>query len=346
MLPRCTADLPPLTGRTRVDAGDTHMNEVLAQDPDGGDHFWLHARLEGMGNRQAVAAIARAGGVDVAQVSHAGSRDRHAVVQQWFSLPKHLVENPGQLPGAGYKRQMKVLQVREAQGPVLPSSVQAMEVRLRIRDAAADDGFARAEAILSHLRHQGLPNYFGMAIMGPQGNHARWGKVLARGGRLPRAIPGNRQDRHRYLRAWQARLFNIWLAQRMQDPGLHAVLAGDVVQTQCGAPASQRGVMVVDDPEAFIPRLESWEATVMGPLFGSGMPPASGPAADFEAEVVRQAGPGSEDIPGARRWARVRPTASRVELVGKDVMVSATLPVDTFAAILAEELVHGDRHLL
>ncbi|TVR14189.1 MAG: tRNA pseudouridine(13) synthase TruD [Planctomycetota bacterium] len=346
MLPRCTDDLPPLQGRGRVEPADTQMREELLADPDGGDHFWLLARLDGMGNRQAVAAIARAAGVDPSQVSHAGARDRHAVVQQWFAVPKAMVENPGQLPGAGYKRQMKVLQVREGQGPVTPAAIRAMAVRVRIRDAAAADGFARAEALLAQLRQNGLPNYFGMAAMGPQGSHARWGKVVARGGRLPRSVPSGRRDRQRYVRAWQARLFNTWLAHRMRSPGLQGLLSGDLVQTQCGGPAHQRGVALVASPDEYAPRVASWEVTVLGPLFGSGMEPASGLAAELEAEVLRQSDAEPNDIAGGRRWARVRPAAASVELVGKDIVISATLPVDTFAAVLVEELVHGDRHLL
>ena len=236
MLPLSRADLPPVQATTRSRPEETQVNEVLWKQPDGGDHYWLKVQCSGLGHRQALAAIARAAGVEQSLVASAGSRDRNAIVQQWITVPKAAVENPGQLKGAGYKRQLRVLEMREGAGAISPEHVSALHCQLKLIGGGKGDGYQFAQDILTRLRQNGVPNYFGAASMGASGSHARWGKVLAQGKRLPRRVPASARDRGMYERAWQSRLFNIWLASRMEQYGLPAVLEDwlrSAVTSQC-----------------------------------------------------------------------------------------------------------------
>lgn len=346
MLPRSRGDLPAVHGRSRTRPEDTLLSEELLRLPDGGDHFWLKVRCQGLAHKQMLAAVARAAAIDPALVQSAGARDRQAVVQQWVSLPKAPVDNPGALKGAGYKSQLKVLEVHEGAGPIRAEQVSGLTCRLRLVDGAAEDGFERAQAILRRLRSQGVPNYIGAAMMGPSGSHARWGKLLAQGKRLPNRVPSSGPDRSKYERAWQARLFNGWVAQRLSGPGLDAVLPGDWLQTALNQGPAQRQLLQVEDAVAAQRRVESWESVVMGPLWGADCPPAGAQAQAFAEAAAAEQGPlPSQRCRGGLRALRFQPAGAQVEKSGKDLLVQCSIPCDAFAAVLAEELLAIEGHL-
>ena len=137
MLPLSRAELPALAAQTRTRPEDTQLNEQLITMPDGGDHFWLKVQCIGLGHRQAVAAIARAAGVEPHLVASAGSRDRHAVVQQWMTVPKAPIDNPKQLKGAGYKRQLRVLKCVKGTGRLPRSTSQVSTANLNLTQQVA-----------------------------------------------------------------------------------------------------------------------------------------------------------------------------------------------------------------
>ena len=346
MLPLSRADLPPVQAKTRSRPEDTQVHEALHQQPDGGDHFWLKVQCIGLGHRQAIAAIARAAGVDLSLVASAGSRDRNAIVQQWITVPKAAVENPNQLKGAGYKRQLRVLEMREGAGAITPEHVSGLNCQLKLLGGGKGEGYQFAQDILKRLRQEGVPNYFGAISMGASGSHARWGKVLAQGKRLPRRVPASARDRGMYERAWQSRLFNIWVASRMEHHGLATVLEGDWLQQRCSEAVHSRPVVRVEDPEQAAKRVESWESVVMGPLWGGSYEASSGAALAHEQQVLKAAGPTpSKRCRGGLRAIRFQPKSSTIEKRGDDLVLNCQLPVDSFVAVMAEEFIRCEGHL-
>ena len=203
-----------------------------------------------------------------------------------------------------------------------------------------------AQDILTQLRQHGVPNYFGSQSFGSSGSHARWGKVLAQGKRLPRRVPASARDRSMYERAWQSRLFNIWLASRMESHGLGSVLEGDLLMTRCSEPVHQRPTETVEDAEAAHKRVASWESVVLGPLWGADCPQAFGPAHEHELAVLAESGPTpGKKCRGGRRPNRFQPKSASIEKRGSDLVLNCQVPVDAFVSVLAQEFVQSEGNL-
>jgi len=297
--------------------------------------------VRGLSNRQVVDALARAAEVDRDAVGEAGGRDRQAVVERWLSVPKAAVEHPKRLRNAGSQGKLRVLEVREGARAVDAVAVVGLAWQLRLRGAASDGGYLRARAILDRLRHAGFPNYLAAPLTHP--GHARLGRLLAQKRALPpRAAQG--VSRRRLMAAYQARLTNLMIGERCAAGDLGCALPGDVLEVGCNRPPHRRALEVVADPAAAQPRIESWEAVPMAPLFGDGMAVAEDLAAEREWELLAREGVepvAFARLVGGRRAYRVRPAAAQVDLDGEDLVLDCQLPTGAFLDHLIAEFTAG-----
>ncbi len=341
MIPLACADLPPITGTLREAAGE----EVLAKQPAGtGNHWWIRVRKDGLGTQQAREALARSVQRDVDIVSDGGNRDRRGSFTQWFSIPADAIDHPGPLRRAGAHNKMKVLEITSSHKPFTAAAVERIRWRLRFKGGAADNGYLKAKNILNHLRHHGLPNFVAEDRLGVDGSWARWGKLLAEGQRLPDAVLARgRADVGRCLKAFQESCFNAYLAQRMQDGLLGTVVPGDCLRSRTGAE------FIAEDIAAAQKRVDTWEASVMGPVPGAAWEPALGVAGEREhawalaegltpAVLARLKG-------GERRVLRHQPAKVQSDPEGADLVVSCELPSDVHVSVLVDELLRP-RHQL
>jgi tRNA pseudouridine13 synthase len=333
MLPLATAALPG-TGGT-VDLARS-CEEVLAKQPAGtGPQIWVRVAKEDLSTQQARAAVARAAGVAIDFIGHAGNRDRVGTCVQWFSVPGELLENPGALKRAGTQGRMRVLEITASHRPIEEATVARLRWRLRIRDGARDGGYQRARAVLDQLRRGGMPNYVPTQRFGRDGSFAKLGKLLAHGKRLPERVAPE-ADEGRCLRAWQESLFDRWLARRVADGLLGTCIDGEVVANRAGETAA---VAFRDHVQK---RMDSWEVAPLGPLFGANMEPATGEALARERAVLEDAGMDDAAVArlrGARRAARVQPASVMVDPDGDDLLIACELPCDTYVSVLLDEVV-------
>lgn len=327
-----TADLPGVQGRI----SERSAEEVLAKQPaNTGDHWWLRIGRTGLSTNQVRAAVARTAHVPEDLVSCAGTRDRTMRLVQWFSVPAAAVDNPGALGGAGAMGKMRVLEITRSHKPVEEATVAGLRYKLKILGAAAGDGYRRAKTIMDRLRRQGAPNRIGIERMGPEGSLARYGQIMLTGGRLPASARG---EPGVCLSAVQAWLFNRHLDARITDGLLHRCVPGEVMRGSNGQ------LFVAEDAEAAQKRLDSFECVQMGPLFGKGMAPAEGIAA--ERELATLAGLDLDAgkvirLHGDRRPLRVQPTQTIVDLTGKDLILEFVLPVETYLGSVLDEIVRS-----
>jgi tRNA pseudouridine13 synthase len=335
MLPLATADLPGTGGS--VPSGGRECEEVLAKQAAAtGEHIWLRVAKEGLSTQQARAAVARAGAVAVERIGFAGNRDRVGRCVQWFSVPQALVENPGALKRAGTQGKMRVLEVTASHKPVDEQSVARLRWRLRVRGGAVGEGYQRGRAVLDRLRRGGLPNYVPFERFGKDGGYAKWGRLLAQGKRLPERVLDAGADAGRCLRAWQEQLFDRWLAHRVEEGLLGTCLEGEVVANRQGELAT------VAFREHVQKRMDSWEVSPLGPLFGAGMSSATGEAEARERAVLAEAGMDEASVSrlrGGRRAARAQPTSVLLDLDGADLLLTCELPTETYVSVLLDELI-------
>ena len=157
----------------------------------------------------------------------------------------------------------------------------------------------------------------------------------------------NHTLRKLYVSAEQSRLFNLVLANRVQE--LDRVEVGDLAWKHVNGACFR-----VEDVAAEQPRCDAFEISPTGPLFGSRMTEASGRPGQLEAEVLAQAGLGKAALQGqdrmrldgARRPLRVPLGEPAVEAGadtrGPHLQVSFALPPGSYATCVTRELCRSE----
>ena len=332
---RCAA-LPPLRVDEAVPAVSCAAVEQGPQLAEEGAYLWVQVACEQLPARQAAAALARTAQVDEHLVCGAGSHDRRAHYTAWFSIPADQVEHPAAIPGAGYKRKLRVLAVQRFRRPVSAQEIKNLQWTLRVNGGAGL--YQEARRLLDHLRREPAPNYMAATVIGTD-NEARWGRLLAQGRSLPPAVARQGLSARRLLGASRGRLFNRLVAERLGRDLLRHALVGDVLRTGCNG--RRQGEEILTEEGAADARIASGEAVITGPLFGEGLVAASGPAAALEDAVLAQAGlrpEGFASLRGQRRALSYRPTQVVIDLDRRDLLITCCLPPEVHIATLVDEL--------
>jgi tRNA pseudouridine13 synthase len=334
LLPLLTAELPGSGGVLRRVPEDFRVDEVPAYLPSGtGPHLYLRVEKRGRTTRDALRALARALGVPERDAGYAGMKDRDAVATQWLSFPVSRDPDPAGLAETG----LRVLEVSRHGNKLRPGHVRANRFSIAVRGGDLE----RARACAAALGARGLPNFFGPQRFGVEGRNAEVGRALVRGEPTPEA---RRAGRDRFLRrlslsAYQALLFNRWLAERIADGLFAAALRGDVLKK-----LDTGGLFTCDDPAVDGPRVERFEVSPAGPMFGHRLRPAEHEALAREERLLAAEGialsdfaRGGGEAEGTRRAARL-PAAIALEPLEDGYRASFELPKGSFATVLLREL--------
>ncbi len=336
-LPFVTSELPGSGGAIRASPEDFRVDELPAYLPSGaGPHLYVHVEKRGRTTRDVLRALARALGVPERDAGYAGLKDRHAVTTQWLSFPAARDPDPGALEQDG----VRVLEVSRHANKLRTGHVRANRFALVVRGGDA----ARARAVAEALRDRGLPNFFGPQRFGTEGRNAEVGRALLVGPETPEV---RRAARDRFLRrlslsAYQALLFNRWLAERMADGLFAAALRGDVMKK-----LETGGLFECADPAVDGPRVTAFEISPAGPMFGHKLRAASGDALAREERLLAAEGialpdfaKGGGEAEGTRRAARLRVDVA-VEDLPDGYRARFELPKGSYATVVLGELVKG-----
>jgi tRNA pseudouridine13 synthase len=343
ILPYATASLPGSGGAVKATPEDFRVDELPAYEPAGaGPHLWLRVEKRGRTTRDVVRALAAALGVPDRDAGWAGMKDRQAVTTQWLSFPVARDPDPQALGGEGFR----VLEASRHGNKLRPGHARGNRFAVRVRGG----DLARARACADALASAGLPNFFGAQRFGAAGRNAEVGKALLLGDGGPEA---RRAGRDRFLRrlclsAYQSLLFNRWLAERMADGLLATAIGGDVLKK-----LDTGGLFVCEDPAVDGPRVERFELSPAGPMFGHKLRPlAAGPAAEREARLLAGEGVtlgdfarGGGETEGTRRAGRV-PIAVELDPDPDGYVARFTLPKGSYATVVLREIVKGEEPAL
>jgi len=337
-LPFVTHDRPGSGGRVKVSPEAFRVDEIPAYLPQGqGPHLWLRVEKRGLTTRDVLRDLAQALGVPERDAGYAGLKDRAAVTTQWLSFPSSRDPDPASLTGPGFR----VLEASRHQNKLRTGHLRGN----RFRTFVEGGDLARARACAEALAARGFANFFGAQRFGAQGQNADLGRALLLGHDDPAA---RRAGRDRFLRrlvlsAWQSRLFNAWLAERLADGLFAKAIAGDVLKK-----LDSGGIFVCEDPALDSTRVAAFEISPAGPMFGHKLRPAAGEALAREerllaAEGVSQAdlARGGGETEGTRRAGRL-PVA--VELAGEasGYWAAFELPKGSYATVVLAELTKSE----
>ena len=173
------ADLPPISGRTRVELEDFLVDERPLYPPSGaGEHLFLRVEKRGIPTHELQRRLAAALGCSAKEIGAAGLKDARAVTRQWLSVPARGEAGLDHLEDPA----ITVLERSRHETKLGKGHLAANHFRIRIRDCAEGD-LARAGAILDRLLERGVPNAFGLQRFGKRRNSHRLGHALILGDR-------------------------------------------------------------------------------------------------------------------------------------------------------------------
>lgn len=328
-----THDVPAAGGVFKASPEDFEVEELPAYLPNGlpdGEHAFVWIEKRGLSTPDAAKLIARHVGLRDQDVSWAGLKDKHAVTRQWLSLPFKAAAAL-----AGFKAPgLEVKQLSRHRNKLKAGHLKGNRFSLVVRDVRDVDA---ARASFERLVAQGLPNFFGDQRFGARGDNAERGKqILLSGGRHR-----DRFERKLFLSAFQSKLFNDVLEQRLERGLFATVLAGDVLKKH-----ETNGEFVCEAPDVDQPRANAFEVSAAGPLFGPEMRAATGVPGQLEADVLTSAGvtidtfkTGGDETRGTRRFFRVRLGDPTFEPGTGTFKVTFSLPAGTYATVVLDELI-------
>ncbi len=346
ILPRISADLPGSGGHIKASPEDFRVDEIPAYLPSGaGPHLYLKVEKRRRTTRDLVRALAAALAVPERDVGYAGLKDREAVTTQWLSFPSPRDPDLASLAGEGYR----VLEGSRHGNKLRPGHSRGNRFSVAVRGG----DLGRARACAEALGRRGLANFFGSQRFGVEGRNAEVGKLLVLGRSGP--LGGEPELRHalrdRFLRrlvlsAYQSLLFNRWLAERIADGLFDRALAGDVMKK-----LDSGGIFVSSDPAADQPRIDRFEISPAGPMFGHKLQLAAGEARIREERLLAAEGValadfarGGGEAEGTRRAARL-PVRIEVEPLPDGYRASFELPKGSYATVVIGELTKSEAEL-
>ncbi|ADC61354.1 tRNA pseudouridine(13) synthase TruD [Allochromatium vinosum] len=296
-LPRWTTfnDLPrahgePLgSGQLRVEPEDFQVTEVLGFEPDGeGDHCLLWVRKTGANTEWVARRLAATAGVPLSTVGYAGLKDRWAVTEQWFSLPRPRAGEPEPDWGPLAEQGIEVLEVHPHRRKLKRGSLSGNRFRIRLRDCRLDP--AALDARLESIRARGVPNYFGEQRFGHDDGNLHRAHALLTG--AARRVP--RHQRGLWLSAARSQIFNELLAERVRRGDWDRLQPGD-----CPQLAGRHSFFLAETlDETLHERVARFDLHPTGPLWGRGELPSRLDVQGLEHTVAAGLDPWPERLAG------------------------------------------------
>ncbi len=342
-LPFLTEGIPGIGGNIRTTPEDFRVDEQPLYLPCGqGEHLYLRITKRNLSTPDLVSRLSSTWGVKARCIGVAGRKDALAVTTQMVSVQGVPPEVAANWPVDDRILSVEVL--GRHRNRLRTGHHAGNRFQLVVRNVQAS-----AESVVPHsleqLVRRGVPNYFGPQRQGREGTNYLFGASLlqdpVRRGRMPRA------KRLWYLHAYQSFLFNQILARRLNRIDL--LLNGDwAMKHDNGA------CFPVEDAAAEQPRVEAFQISPTGLLFGSRAPWATGEPGELERATVAAFGATPDSLRqaatacgfrGERRALRVPLADLDWSLTNGTLVLSFRLPPGAYATSVLRELMKQDSAL-
>lgn len=335
--PLQTGDLPPALGYIGPEPEDFVVDEVPAYPLSGtGEHLYLRIEKRGLTTPEVEKRLARALGIAPRDVGYAGMKDKHAVTRQWFSA---ITKATGE--GLDLGPEVRVLEATRHDNKLRTGHLRGNRFVITLHGVQDIDA---AHALGARLKAEGLANYFGGQRFGFGGRNLAQALAQLRGERSHR---GRGKAAHFDLKfhasVVQAEIFNRYLMGRraLAEP----LLVGEVVRLDHSSRC-----FVVEDLAAELPRWETGDLHLTGPILGPKTLRPRERALELEEEVVSELFGGDaaalarlfREAPGTRRdLIAALPGLTLTDKDRDQLVLEFELPAGSYATQLIREFVRG-----
>lgn len=328
-LPSTLDGFPPSGGSIREKPEDFIVQEVPAYLPSGhGSHFYMHIRKRNLTTRDVVKAIV-AQGINEAKIGVAGLKDKHAVTEQWLSVPWS--QSADAIKALDRLEGVDVLDESRHKNKLGIGHLHGNRFTLRIRQASAAQ-IQTAQDRFQELSRRGVPNYFGPQRFGRFGGNVEDGLKLLEG----EHVSGDHRLKRFFLSAVQSWLFNHILALRIQEGLFYSLTDGDWARKH-----DTGGTFKVEDPNSEKSRVDNGEISALIPLHGKKVRISEGHAGELEAQAFRELGVRWVQLAsrrGDRRLSRVLLIDPVFEAAENGYTVAFQLPKGSYATAVLREV--------
>lgn len=328
----CAYGGPAGTATLRAQPEDFQVNEWLGYEADGeGDHLLLRVRKRDANTLWVAKQLARAGKLGARDVGFAGLKDRQALVEQSFTVPRRNARGEDWVGvcGSGFE----VIASARHRRKLKRGALRGNQFVLTLRDFAGDLDLLQQR--LSELERQGAPNYFG-----PQRFGRGYGNLeLARRWFTEGAPPADRFERSFALSAARAAIFNAVLAERIAAGTWNRLLPGELANLD--GTNSYFSVLSLD--EELVRRCAELDIHPTGPLW-SGHSTAAGESARSEEAIAAQFPALARGLADAAMEPQRRPLRMRVQdlrwaIEGTQIRLEFRLRRGSFATAVLHEII-------
>lgn len=330
-----TIDLPACGGKLKVMPEDFQVEEIPSYLPSGeGEHLFLWVEKKGLSADELTQILAKKLDIPFRDIGMAGKKDKHAITQQFVSVPLSVKERVEQFSHP----EINIISSKAHTNKLSVSHTKGNHFKVVLRDMENGDPDMIKETA-ERISTCGFPNFFGPQRFGAKGDTAEIGFKIMRGEveGLPRHW-FNKGKKKFALSAAQSYLFNRYLLKRLVEKGAKTLLNGDVVFKTTG------GIFRVDDLETETKRFHLNEIVPAGPIFGKKTFPAENEALQFEEDLLAEAGLDrkcfsefGKMMMGTRRSMFCIPKNFKYHLEGKNLNLEFTLPSGSYATVLLAE---------
>ncbi|MBK1719383.1 tRNA pseudouridine(13) synthase TruD [Thiocystis violacea] len=320
-------------GRLRVEPEDFRVTERLGFNPDGeGDHLLLWVRKTSANTEWVARRLAAVAGVPVSTVGYAGLKDRHAITEQWFSIPKPREGLPDWTPLGD--QGIEVLETHPHRRKLKRGALAGNRFRIQARDCPV--GVEDLETRLAAIRARGVPNYFGEQRFGHADGNLRQAHALLTGA-ARRVV---RHQRGLWLSAARSQIFNELLAERVRRDDWDRPQPGEALQL-----AGSHSFFVANTiDDTLVARCGQRDLHPTGPLWGAGDPPTGPGVRALEVSIAQGFAPWLERLAGLgleqeRRALRLPVDDLVGELDGTGLRLEFSLPSGAYATAVLREII-------
>lgn len=328
---------PLYTATIRQTPSDFCVTENLAIEFSGdGEHDYLWIEKTGANTQWVARQLARHAKARSADVGFSGMKDRHAVTQQWFSLPRR---GEGTDWNAFACEGVEILEVTRHQRKLKRGAHRSNSFRIALRAASTSPDVQAVESRLDEISRNGVPNYFGPQRFGNNASNLQLAGQLFGGKRL------HRDKRSIAISAARSFLFNEILSARVRDGTWNRILPGELANLD-----GSGSVFQVDQPDEDLERrCEEMDIHPTATLCGlqSDKPPLAmspGVIAQIELDAIEahqefKAGLEHLAIKASHRALRLRVQSLSWRFDDEALWLEFTLPKGAFATSVLREVV-------
>lgn len=313
-LPYITSKYSGIGGELKRVPEDFVVREIPHYEFSGeGQHVIVEITKINYNTQDVVSDLQRVFEIDERCIGYAGKKDKNAKTSQFLSLDLGVLADLQMVSDkiANDLPHLSLESITRHINKLKLGHLIGNQFKILLRDI--DKGnLSQMELVKDEILDKGFPNYFGPQRFGKEND--KYGFEILKGERKTK----KRWLKMLYLSAFQSKLFNEWLADRISSGEFGERIEGD----------------------RFIEKYNS----VAGPIFGHKMTEATGDPGEKEKKILSEYELDSMlfkkfKLAGNRRVERVFPKSFSYEVLGDDICFEFILPKGCYATSLLREFI-------